>query len=93
MSTAMGEDVVQANKFGAEGGLGTKQLDATGKVIKGLGSTGGLGGPARKDMPKGSAEAIARFNKAKERQEAAKGNLVKTNEILDLINKGINGAK
>jgi hypothetical protein len=44
-------------------------------------------------MPKGSAEAIARFNKAKERQEAAKGNLVKTNEILDLINKGINGAK
>ena len=93
MSTAMGEDVVQANKFGAEGGLGTKQLDATGKVIKGLGSTGGLGGGARKDMPKGSAEAIARFNKAKERQEAAKGNLVKTNEILDLINKGINGAK
>ena len=93
MSTAMGEDVVQANKFGAEGGLGTKQLDATGKVIKGLGSTGGLGGPARKDMPKGSAEAIARFNKAKERQEAAKGNLVKTNEILELINKGINGAK
>ena len=93
ISTAMGEDVVQANKFGAEGGLGTKQLDATGKVIKGLGSTGGLGGGARKDMPKGSAEAIARFNKAKERQEAAKGNLVKTNEILDLINKGINGAK
>ena len=93
MSTAMGEDVVQANKFGAEGGLGTKQLDATGKVIKGLGSTGGLGGPARKDMPKGSRDAIARFNLAKERQEAAKGNLVKTNEILDLINKGINGAK
>ena len=93
MSTAMGEDVVQANKFGAEGGLGTKQLDATGKVIKGLGSTGGLGGPARKDMPKGSAEAIARFNLAKQRQEAAKGNLTKTNEILDLINKGINGAK
>jgi len=93
MSTAMGEDVVQANKFGAEGGLGTKQLDATGKVIKGLGSTGGLGGPARKDMPKGSAEAIARFNLAKQRQEAAKGNLQKTNEILDLINKGINGAK
>jgi hypothetical protein len=93
MSTAMGEDVVQANKFGAEGGLGTKQLDATGKVIKGLGSTGGLGGPARKDMPKGSAEAIARFNIAKQRQEAAKGNLQKTNEILDLINKGINGAK
>lgn len=93
MSTAMGEDVVQANKFGAEGGLGTKQLDATGKVIKGLGSTGGLGGPARKDMPKGSAEAIARFNQAKQRQEAAKGNLTKTNEILDLINKGINGAK
>ena len=93
MRIATGEDVVQANKFGAEGGLGTKQLDATGKVIKGLGSTGGLGGPARKDMPKGSAEAIARFNKAKERQEAAKGNLVKTNEILDLINKGINGAK
>lgn len=93
MSTAMGEDVVQANKFGAEGGLATRQIDATGKVIKGLGSTGGLGGPARKDMPKGSAEAIARFNKAKERQEAAKGNLVKTNEILDLINKGINGAK
>jgi len=93
MSTAMGEDVVQANKFGAEGGLGTKQLDATGKVIKGLGSTGGLGGAARKDMPKGSAEAIARFNLAKQRQEAAKGNLQKTNEILDLINKGINGAK
>jgi hypothetical protein len=93
MSTAMGEDVVQANKFGAEGGLGMKQLDATGKVIKGLGSTGGLGGPARKDMPKGSAEAIARFNLAKQRQEAAKGNLTKTNEILDLINKGINGAK
>jgi hypothetical protein len=93
MSTAMGEDVVQANKFGAEGGLGTKQLDATGKVIKGLGSTGGLGGGARKDMPKGSAEAIARFNLAKQRQEAAKGNLQKTNEILDLINKGINGAK
>ena len=93
MSTAMGEDVVQANKFGAEGGLGTKQLDATGKVIKGLGSTGGLGGPARKDMPKGSAEAIARFNQAKQRQEAAKGNLTKTNEVLDQINKGINGAK
>ena len=93
MSTAMGEDVVQANKFGAEGGLGTKQLDATGKVIKGLGSTGGLGGPARKDMPKGSAEAIARFNLAKQRQEAAKGNLQKTNDLLDLINKGINGAK
>ena len=93
MRIATGEDVVQANKFGAEGGLGTKQLDATGKVIKGLGSTGGLGGPARKDMPKGSAEAIARFNQAKQRQEAAKGNLTKTNEILDLINKGINGAK
>jgi hypothetical protein len=93
MSTAMGEDVVQANKFGAEGGLGKKQLDATGKVITGLGSSGGLGGPARKDMPKGSAEAIARFNLAKQRQEAAKGNLTKTNEILDLINKGINGAK
>jgi hypothetical protein len=93
MSTAMGEDVVQANKFGAEGGLGKKQLDATGKVITGLGSTGGLGGPARKDMPKGSAEAIARFNLAKQRQEAAKGNLQKTNDLLDLINKGINGAK
>jgi len=93
MSTAMGEDVVQANKFGAEGGLGTKQLDATGKVIKGLGSSGGLGGPARKDMPQGSRDAIARFNLAKQRQEAAKGNLQKTNEILELINKGINGAK
>jgi hypothetical protein len=93
MSAAMGEDVVQANKFGAEGGLGTKQLDATGKVIKGLGSSGGLGGPARKDMPQGSRDAIARFNLAKQRQEAAKGNLTKTNEILDLINKGINGAK
>jgi len=93
MSTAMGEDVVRANRFEAEGGLGTKQLDATGKVINGLGSTGGLGGGARKDMPKGSAEAIARFNLAKQRQEAAKGNLQKTNEILDLINKGINGAK
>jgi len=93
MRIATGEDVVQANKFGAEGGLGKKQLDATGKVITGLGSTGGLGGPARKDMPKGSAEAIARFNLAKQRQEAAKGNLQKTNEILDLINKGINGAK
>jgi len=93
MSTAMGEDVVQANKFGAEGGLGTKQLDATGKVIKGLGSTGGLGGGARKDMPQGARDAIARFNLAKQRQEAAKGNLQKTNEILDLINKGINGAK
>jgi hypothetical protein len=93
MSTAMGEDVVQANKFGAEGGLGKKQLDATGKVITGLGSSGGLGGPARKDMPQGSRDAIARFNLAKQRQEAAKGNLQKTNEILDLINKGINGAK
>lgn len=93
MSTAMGEDVVQANKFGAEGGLGTKQLDATGKVIKGLGSSGGLGGPARKDMPQGSRDAIARFNLAKQRQEAAKGNLQKTNDLLDLINKGINGAK
>ena len=93
MRIATGEDVVQANKFGAEGGLGTKQLDATGKVIKGLGSTGGLGGQARKDMPKGSAEAIARFNLAKERQEAAKGNLQKTNDLLDQINKGINGAK
>ena len=93
MSTAMGEDVVQANKFGAEGGLGKKQLDATGKVITGLGSSGGLGGPARKDMPQGSRDAIARFNLAKQRQEAAKGNLTKTNEILDLINKGINGAK
>jgi hypothetical protein len=93
MRIATGEDVVQANKFGAEGGLGTKQLDATGKVIKGLGSTGGLGGPARKDMPQGSRDAIARFNLAKQRQEAAKGNLTKTNEILDLINKGINGAK
>jgi hypothetical protein len=93
MSTAMGEDVVQANKFGAEGGLGTKQLDATGKVIKGLGSTGGLGGGARKDMPQGARDAIARFNLAKERQEAAKGNLQKTNDLLDLINKGINGAK
>lgn len=93
MSTAMGEDVVQANKFGAEGGLGTKQLDATGKVIKGLGSTGGLGGPARKDMPQGSRDAIARFNLAKQRQEKAKGTLVDTNRILDLINKGINGAK
>jgi hypothetical protein len=93
MRIATGEDVVQANKFGAEGGLGKKQLDATGKVITGLGSSGGLGGPARKDMPKGSAEAIARFNLAKQRQEAAKGNLQKTNEILDLINKGINGAK
>jgi len=93
MRIATGEDVVQANKFGAEGGLGKKQLDATGKVITGLGSTGGLGGPARKDMPKGSAEAIARFNLAKQRQEAAKGNLQKTNDLLDLINKGINGAK
>lgn len=93
MRVAMGEDVVQANKFGAEGGLGKKQLDATGKVITGLGSTGGLGGGARKDMPKGSAEAIARFNLAKERQEAAKGNLQKTNDLLDQINKGINGAK
>ena len=93
MRIATGEDVVQANKFGAEGGLGKKQLDATGKVITGLGSTGGLGGQARKDMPKGSAEAIARFNLAKERQEAAKGNLQKTNDLLDQINKGINGAK
>ena len=93
MRIATGEDVVQANKFGAEGGLGKKQLDATGKVITGLGSTGGLGGGARKDMPKGSAEAIARFNLAKQRQEAAKGNLTKTNDLLDLINKGINGAK
>ena len=93
MSTAMGEDVVQENKFGAEGGLGKKQLDATGKVITGLGSSGGLGGPARKDMPQGSRDAIARFNLAKQRQEAAKGNLQKTNDLLDLINKGINGAK
>jgi len=93
MSTAMGEDVVQANKFGAEGGLGKKQLDATGKVITGLGSTGGLGGAARKDMPQGARDAIARFNLAKQRQEAAKGNLQKTNDLLDLINKGINGAK
>ena len=93
MRIATGEDIVQANKFGAEGGLGKKQLDATGKVITGLGSTGGLGGGARKDMPKGSAEAIARFNLAKERQEAAKGNLQKTNDLLDQINKGINGAK
>ena len=93
MRIATGEDVVQANKFGAEGGLGTKQLDATGKVITGLGSTGGLGGGARKDMPQGSRDAIARFNLAKERQEAAKGNLQKTNDLLDQINKGINGAK
>ena len=93
MRIATGEDVVQANKFGAEGGLGKKQLDATGKVITGLGSTGGLGGPARKDMPQGSRDAIARFNLAKERQEAAKGNLQKTNDLLDQINKGINGAK
>lgn len=93
MRIATGEDVVQANKFGAEGGLGKKQLDATGKVITGLGSTGGLGGGARKDMPQGSRDAIARFNLAKERQEAAKGNLQKTNDLLDQINKGINGAK
>jgi hypothetical protein len=44
-------------------------------------------------MPQGARDAIARFNLAKQRQEAAKGNLTKTNEILDLINKGINGAK
>jgi hypothetical protein len=93
MRIATGEDIVQANKFGAEGGLGKKQLDATGKVITGLGSTGGLGGGARKDMPQGSRDAIARFNLAKERQEAAKGNLQKTNDLLDQINKGINGAK
>ena len=45
------------------------------------------------DLDRIHDEAIARFNQAKQRQEAAKGNLTKTNEILDLINKGINGAK